>query len=316
MSASRRDFLIAGATGAGGLLLASSVLGCAGSALEPRRFYLPRHRTIAHEIIYIQSRHESSNPTDEYMLLDMLLEVAAKKVERSRSLATNERDEALYSLQKIDEVLRTCGFTYESVRLLGSGLRKRELNCDGLSAFYISLGEVLDLPIRMVRAPAHTFVRWHLSEADYINWETTAGDIRSDEYFVRELKIAPETIGPTALRSLDVRSNRLAILANAYVNDGVQWLSENDVDEAIGSFKEAASRDLHYETPRYNLGLAYFSKGMLDQSILWCEQVVDLNPDHVKAHAVLAQAYGKQGRAARSRLHRLRVFELDPGYYT
>lgn len=316
MSASRRDFLLTGATGAGGLLLASSVLGCAGSALEPRRFYLPRHRTIAHEIIYIQSRHESSSPTDEYMLLDMLLEVAAEKVTRSRGLAADERDEALYSLQKIDEVLRTCGFRYESVRLLGSGLRKRELNCDGLSAFYLALGEVMDLPIRMVRAPAHTFVRWHLSDGAYINWETTAGDVRSDGYYVLQHKIAPETIGPTALRSLDARANRIAILANAYVNDGVQWLSENEVDEAIGSFKEAASMDLHYETPRYNLGLSYYSKGMMEESILWCRQVIELNPDHVKAHAVLAQAYGKQGRAARSRLHRLRVFELDPGYYT
>jgi tetratricopeptide (TPR) repeat protein len=107
----------------------------------------------------------------------------------------------------------------------------------------------------------------------------------------------------------------MAVLANAYVNDGVKWFEDDDVSRAITSFEAAARGDLHYETPRYNLGIAYYSLGRMEDSILWCEQVIRLNPNHVKAHAVLASAYRKLGRAAMGRMHRLRVVEIEPGYY-
>ena len=125
MVTDRREFLIAGAAGAGGLLLSGTVMGCAAALGEPKRFYLPRYSTIAHEIIDIQSSHTSSIPAQEYMLLDMLLDIAVEKVSRARDLAEGKSEEALYSLQKIDDVLHKCGVTYESIRLLGDGLRKR-----------------------------------------------------------------------------------------------------------------------------------------------------------------------------------------------
>lgn len=48
------------------------------------------------------------------------------------------------------------------------------MDCDTGSILYAAIGEALRLPIVVVEAPAHKFVRWQLTGRQAINWDTNA----------------------------------------------------------------------------------------------------------------------------------------------
>lgn len=57
------------------------------------------------------------------------------------------------------------------------------VDCD-LSAFlYLSVGEVLNLPIKYVEVPGHSFVRWRFNDSVHMNWDTNDAQIISDDAY-------------------------------------------------------------------------------------------------------------------------------------
>jgi tetratricopeptide (TPR) repeat protein len=317
----RRRFLSEGILAAGGALVAGALgpLACRNRAPSVRRYYRPRHLTIAHRVLDIELELEPFGPEDQvdaYILLDRIIDVAADRIWDASAEGATLEVEAVATLELLAGTLDDLGFRYGKVSILSEGLKLKELNCDCYSAIYLALGEALDLPLRMVRAPAHTFVRWQLDDRTYIDWETTIGAPKDDDYYVATHRIAPEAVGVSALVSLDPGRDRERILANAYVNSGVEWLKRCRPREAIARFEGAAELDPDYETPCYNLGLSYFRQGALEQAIEWCERAVTLNPNHVKSHAVLRSAYDGLGDLPRANAHFERVIALDADFYS
>ena len=49
---------------------------------------------------------------------------------------------------------------------------------------YASIGEALGLPIDIVLAPGHAFVRWRLDDSSYVNWETSTGSVTTNSEYV------------------------------------------------------------------------------------------------------------------------------------
>jgi hypothetical protein len=59
-------------------------------------------------------------------------------------------------------------------------------DCDTLSFIYLSVGDALNLPLRILersstsdKDPGHNFVRWQLPDGTSIDWETMTGEIKS-----------------------------------------------------------------------------------------------------------------------------------------
>ncbi|MCP4600973.1 MAG: tetratricopeptide repeat protein [Proteobacteria bacterium] len=318
---SRRNFLSTGLRTAGGILLLgpTALQGC-GSHVTPTpriptipRPYRSKYNTIAHEILDIELEHK--NRTRDYLILDTIIDLAKKRIQSLEAIDESSRHNALLALKTIGDLLITCGFEYERIRLLCFGLGSKRINCDSYSALYLAIGETLEFPIQMVRAPAHTFIRWQLNTKEYINWETTIGSEKDDRYYITRHNIARKSNGITSLKSLDVNRNREEILANAFVNSGVEWLRKCRSDKAIDRFNEAIRRDPKYETPYYNMGLVYYNMGRMKEAIKWCNQAIKLNPNHLKSHAILESAYGEIGERLKSRAHLKRVTQLDAGFY-
>ncbi|MCP4675687.1 MAG: tetratricopeptide repeat protein [Deltaproteobacteria bacterium] len=311
----RRLFLRTGLEALGGLLIGGPFLleGCASGPVAVPRSYQPKYKTLAHEVLDIEREHNIG--VEGYFLLDKILGSARDEPLTASIEDLSPRERALLALDAISNLLASFGFEYDNVNLLSLGLSRRRVNCDGYSVLYLAVGEILGLPIKMVRAPQHTFVRWHLDEKEYINWETTIGQERDDAYYISKHRIAKRTKRRSALRSLGVTENRDEILANAYVNNGVEWLRKCRLKIAINRFNKAIGQDPNYETPYYNIGLTYYHMGEMINAINWCKQAVYINPNHLKSHAVLQSAYNIVGDRKSSKKHLRKVMRLNSSYY-
>ena len=313
-SISRRRFLIGALSTAGIIATGPLILqGCGGGFHRFRRPYSAKYDTVAHEILDIELEHVSDKAA--YQTLDEIIDVARHLLYSEEPISNQDPKMAYNTLKTIDNILKFQGFAYKKNSLLATALITRQIDCDGYSALYLAIGETLNLPIKMVRAPAHTFVRWEFRNGTYINWETTIGTPKTDRYYILKHKIARSANGVSAMKSLDIHEDRRAILANTYVNCGVEWLKKLQFDKAIERFDHAISRDPLYEAPYYNKGLVYFHQGEMKRAIEWCQKALKLNPNHMKSHAVLGTAYKELNDPDRAKTHFRRVRELDPEYY-
>jgi tetratricopeptide (TPR) repeat protein len=316
---SRRSFLKTGLVAATGIALIgpAALPGCATRPEQVTRFYRPRYRTVAHEVLEIEREHkQASQHQDDNLLLDLLIDDARFRLSSLDVDDVEPRDRARATLEALGDLLESCGFTYRRDGTLSHALRLGGANCDSASALYLAFGEVHGLPIKMVRAPGHTFVRWEIAPDRHVNWETTVAEERSDAHYIAKHRIPDSAIGRSALRSLDVRRDRRRILANACVTSGVRWLEKCKPEPAIERFQEAVRRDPLYVSPCYNLGLTYFNLGDPETAVIWCDHAVRLNQNHVKSHSILVAAHQQLGNHAAARRHREAVRRIDSGYYS
>ena len=114
---------------------------------------------------------------------------------------------------------------------------------------------------------------------------------------------------------MDVDADKEKILANSYVNSGVEWMKKMSFENALLSFDKAVEGDPVYEVPYYNKGLIYFLTGDMANAVTWCEKALLLNPNHAKSHAVLGTAYKELHKSKKAGFHFRRVRQLDPEYY-
>jgi tetratricopeptide (TPR) repeat protein len=69
------------------------------------------------------------------------------------------------------------------------------VDCDLSSLLYLSIADVLGLPLRMVEVPQHNFIRWRLSEDHHINWDTNYGFNRyTDNEYAAIHGVTPDLI--------------------------------------------------------------------------------------------------------------------------
>lgn len=315
LTVSRRSFLRRSALALGGIGLSPLFLqGCAFYRSRVERPLRTKYNTIGHVILDIEREHSSG--TEAYEFLDELLDRAKGSIQPFERQKRDYKYQALRTLDSIATLLNNNGFEYEKIRLLSQGLKYRRVNCDCYSAIYMAIGEAFNLPIKMVRAPAHTFVRWQPRRYEYLNWETTVGEEKEDAYYISNHNIPRISYGVCAMRSLDVKKNREEILANAYVNSGVAWLKKCNRLNAITRFKEAIRKDPIFESPYYNIGLTYYQIGNMKEAVDWCKQAVALNPNHLRSHAILRSAYGEMKQWRLSEAHFRRVIDIQPDFYS
>lgn len=79
-------------------------------------------------------------------------------------------------------------------------------DCYNTTAIYLSIADVLGLPLHSVSIPNHSFLRWHFSETEYLDWEETRGKVSDDNSYMRQAGLASEH--PTIKLGIYLRSLR------------------------------------------------------------------------------------------------------------
>ncbi len=100
--------------------------------------------------------------------------------------------------------------------------------------------------------------------------------------------------------------------ANQMIIRGNQSFGAKRYDEAITFYKQALALDPESIDIKYNLGVAFGKKGMLDDSIAAYEQVLAVNPRHAQAHNNLGITYEKKGMAEKAHSEYEKAVSADP----
>ncbi len=184
-----------------------------------------KYNTIAHRLLWkelalhLKGADTLGTPLEYANFLDGLIDSTASRVssvtrERGKAIDLQDSTDAIMVLSAIDAILcdahvvvcirlqlvsdglwkrnpekfpceiRRCG--KEWFPSLSKGDDWRGLDCDLAAIVYVGIGEALGYPIRMVEVPEHSFVRWHFSPAQYLNWDNNSATILTDDQFRHE----------------------------------------------------------------------------------------------------------------------------------
>jgi tetratricopeptide (TPR) repeat protein len=100
---------------------------------------------------------------------------------------------------------------------------------------------------------------------------------------------------------------------------GVAYFTLGRIDEAINEYQIALKLDPDYFSAHNNLGLAYFNQGRIDEAINEYQIVLKLDPEYFGALNNLGNAYAVQGRLAEAIKEYQTALKINPdfdeGYY-
>jgi hypothetical protein len=181
--------------------------------------FVPKYNTIAHQLLELERSYGvySDADADSYYgiritKLDQLINAAIQRVSVKKQPAMYTPTEAEHVLKVIDSVLTeqhfivcikieelstaltptktsllTCAPYLPGYRI--SFLRSHPnddyfpIDCDLGAILYLSIGEILQLPLSLVEVPNHNFVRWNFADYSYFNWDNNSGRVFPDDAF-------------------------------------------------------------------------------------------------------------------------------------
>lgn len=281
---------------------------------------------LAHEFLGIEAAAGFDIPRSCYNTLNDILRKAKKRFNPNDYLFSNYPD---MLLKAIGDFLSKEGFTIENStnELLSHLLQARKMNCNG-SILYYSIGEELGLPLSLVLAPGHLFVRWNYTDKfEYFDWETTKNRKMWDDYYISERNMPMEPIRNHVYLTDLTRNEaqalawhavglvkkwkgdyRGAILAynqalelkpnfvEAYNDRGNARISDNnDLDGAIDDHEKAISLNPNCVEAYIGLGVAVYFKGDVEKAINLFEKAIFLNSNCGIAYENLAEAKIRKG---------------------
>ncbi|MBR9683556.1 tetratricopeptide repeat protein [Candidatus Woesearchaeota archaeon] len=274
----RRDFLKT-LLGTAALAMAGSALNGCVTALEivVKRGENRKYDTIAHQFLDIEGAELGVADTD-YQVLDTIIDEAKTRITTKE---TYDKEEAIDVLRTIDDVLGDMGFKYKRRVLFNPGLKNKQIDCDNYSAIYLAIAEVMDLPLNVVYAPSHVFVRWHFDSDKYFNWETTPGTVMTDKEYQQKYNIPNVSIkNGVFLKTLSEEE----FLATAYDNRGLALDKQKKHQKARDSFDQGIKLCPHLPRLYVNKGSIFFFQGDYEQVIKLNNQAIELNPNDFNAY--------------------------------
>lgn len=113
---------------------------------------------------------------------------------------------------------------------------------------------------------------------------------------------------------LEARENEGGTLPEAHNMLGLSLLEQERYDESIEQFQRSASDMLNRQPWNAwgNLGLAYYEKGSLDDSVTALRQAVEIQPRFCVGHFLLGQTYFAQESFAEAEAALTDALEADP----
>jgi len=217
-------------------------------------------RNIGH--IYLDFEAYYGATRKDHERLDDVINAAKQSYKNLKGFA---RKSMYYVMHSIAQTLQEQSFHYQKkAGTLHQSLRNGKVSCEQFSQLYYSIGEALNLPLHLVIAPRHAFVRWDedgkhdalnlknpVNKGD-ANWETTEGFYKSDQEYIEWLKI-PESVVRNGcyLKSLTKKE----AVSYAYMRRATRKQVSDDFNEAAEDYAKALH--LYRKNP-----LLYYSRGL------------------------------------------------------
>ncbi|MBI2136362.1 tetratricopeptide repeat protein [Candidatus Woesearchaeota archaeon] len=303
---------------------ASSALADITDTLQER---IASSRNIAYLALDLE-REDNLGVTDEdYQLLDKILDTAKARITVKQTYSKNDAYKILTTIADIiDE------FGFEGVvnsDPLNHTLKTKKIDCNEYTLLYLAIAEHLDIPLKGVNAPQHIFVRFVLSDNDYLNWECVSRQQSkelSNELYIKGLNIHPDAIrSGAALKTLDRQQMVGRILtenasakskkgdlegalvyfnqaiklnpndANAYNNRGNAKRKKGDLEGALEDYDTAIKLNPNEVNAYYNRGIVKSEKGDLEGARADYDQAIKLNPNDANAYNNRGYAKYKKG---------------------
>ncbi len=165
-------------------------------------------------------------------------------------------------------------------------------DCDILTLLYLGVGDALKLPIQAVYAPQHAFIRWHFSDGDYLNWETTEANALTDEEYKLWRNIPSIALRTGAyLKSL----SKDQAIATIYKNRGDAWKQKGDLDRAISDFDQAIAINQNHAEAYCDRAITYSLKKDYERGITDLNKAIAINPNFAFAYYNRGRAYYDKG---------------------
>jgi tetratricopeptide (TPR) repeat protein len=235
--------------------------------------------------------------------LNAFLQEAGKIVKKQDSTTSTG---AFSLLTELGELIDSPKYIFKNPILAPADCKK--------SFLYTAVGETYRLPIAIVNAPKHHFIRFMLPDGKYINWETTQQLALSDHYYIHRLNISNESIvNGVYLRNLSPHEqlgeyytmvgNELRKLGRyaqalayhdmgvalaardpiALINRGVTMALNNAYESSIKDFTLALHLDPNSTEGYYNRGMSWLNLRKAGGAIRDFGKVLILDPTYEKA---------------------------------
>ena len=199
-----------------------------------------------------------------YELLDWIISNGVAKIESLQLDADYKaRKEAIVTLETIDLALKESGvliciptvtmseglttkrlseFNCKKYRYARNGQLRSfyGVDCDIGAFLYLSIGEVLQLPLSMMELPNHNFIRWQLNQIQHINWDNNSALIFNDD----ELQLGLSSTDGVTLTTRAERSSRFPLKMDEQEVVGYYCTIIADMLRKQGRYREAI---VHYE---------------------------------------------------------------------
>ena len=289
--------------------------------LSPRRFpkydrspfeYQVKRASIGQRILQADDRAEPV-PDLVFQRLDSVVE----KVVDSVVVGTvTTVDEARAVLLSIEEIITStnfvCSIPQYLVHSFAEGLLPRDLDsnlvyapqndfrrdhilahedeafshmdCDLSSLLYLCIGEALQIPLCMAELPDHNFIRWRLSDAVHLNWDTNYGFNKfTDSEYANIYGLDPEHIeGGTYLADLTT----LNVEGYFSFVRGITFQRARNYEEAITEYRAAINHYPQSPSSRNNIAWLFVSVPEAqqivtsDEALQLAQQACDIHRSH------------------------------------
>ncbi len=143
-------------------------------------------------------------------------------------------------------------------------------DCYNTGAIYLSIADILNLPLYSVHIPNHLFLRWYIDETNYFDWEATRGK-RSNDYSYTILSgikpsdsVVKNGVYFRKLSRVENFSTRYILLGNFMIQDAEIQNIDKKVDyynKALLYFRKALASNPNFGVVNNNIGIAYEKLG-------------------------------------------------------
>lgn len=143
-------------------------------------------------------------------------------------------------------------------------------DCYNIGAIYLSIADILNLPLYSVQIPNHLFLRWYIDETNYFDWEATKGK-RSNDYSYTILSgikpndsVVKNCVYFRKLSRVENFSIRYILLGNFIIQDAEIQNIDKKVDyynKALLYFRKALASNPNFGVVNNNIGIAYEKLG-------------------------------------------------------
>ncbi|MEG4961811.1 hypothetical protein [Microcoleus sp. K4-B3] len=310
---------------------------------EKAEAYKPQYKTSGHRVLDEDRRAEN---VSSFVIekLDSVIKHVQSEV-KIRKVTTIE--DAISILRQIEQVVTTenfiCSIPYHLISSFSQGLMPRDIeqrlayssendlrqshilthagekfftvDCDLSSLLYLCIGEVLNIPLRMVEVPDHNFIRWRLDDNKYVNWDTNYGFNKfTDSDYAAQYGVTPELI---------VNGTFLIDLSSENVEGyfcfirAITFESSRAFPEAVNEYRTAIKKYPHSPAARNNLAWLFASNKSV-HSIIAKEEALELALKACNIHRVatnldtLACVYAECGNFKEAVQIETEAFAMNP----